>query len=77
MSGAEDARALLALAGSDLNALRGMSRLTPAEGEKYFSEAIFGFHAQQAAEKCLKAWIAFLGIRFPRTHDLMVLLETL
>ncbi len=31
------------------------------------------FHAQQAAEKCLKALLAFRGVPFPRTHDLTVL----
>jgi HEPN domain-containing protein len=30
----------------------------------------FGFHAQQAVEKALKAWLAFLGVDFPKTHDL-------
>jgi HEPN domain-containing protein len=26
------------------------------------------FHAQQCAEKCLKAWLAFQGENIPRTH---------
>ena len=26
-----------------------------------FADEIFGFHAQQAAEKLLKAWLALLG----------------
>jgi HEPN domain-containing protein len=30
-----------------------------------------GFHAQQAAEKALKAFLAFHGIQFPRSHDLL------
>jgi len=34
---------------------------------------IFGFHAQQAIEKCLKAWIAGLDREFPLTHDIMLL----
>ena len=42
-----------------------------------FSDEIFGFHAPQSAEKCLKSWIASLGERYPRTHDLMALIETL
>ena len=29
------------------------------------------------AEKCLKAWIAAGGNSYPRTHDLMALIETL
>ncbi|MEW5873715.1 MAG: HEPN domain-containing protein [Candidatus Zixiibacteriota bacterium] len=35
-----------------------------------------GFHAQQAAEKYLKALLTFRQREFPRTHDLGVLLET-
>ena len=30
----------------------------------------FGFHAQQATEKALKAWLALAGRRYPLTHDL-------
>jgi HEPN domain-containing protein len=29
-----------------------------------------GFHAQQAAEKALKAVLVLHGVRYPRTHDL-------
>lgn len=32
------------------------------------------FHAQQAAEKYIKALLTFLGIPFPKTHDLPELL---
>ena len=32
------------------------------------------FDAQQAAEKAIKAVLIFLGVRFPRTHDLAELL---
>lgn len=35
------------------------------------------FHAQQAAEKALKAVLVAEGIRFPRTHDLAYLLDLL
>ena len=35
------------------------------------------FHAQQCAEKYLKALLTFLGVDFPRTHDLVVLLNLL
>lgn len=31
------------------------------------------FHAQQAAEKALKAILVFYGIDFPKTHDLVLL----
>lgn len=33
------------------------------------------FHAQQCAEKYLKAWLVEHGVQFPRTHDLVVLLN--
>lgn len=39
-----------------------------------------GFHAQQAVEKNLKAWLAFLGKKPPRAYSLSILigqLETL
>ncbi len=39
------------------------------------SDAIFGFHAQQAAEKYLKAVLAIEQERPERTHDLRVLAE--
>lgn len=32
------------------------------------------FHAQQAAEKYLKAFLSFNGVIFPRTHDIEELL---
>jgi len=55
---------ILAMALKDLRALEGM--LDPA----VFSEEIFGFHVEQAAEKLLKAWISSIGLEYPRTHDL-------
>jgi len=33
------------------------------------------FHAQQAGEKYLKAFLNFNGIEFPKTHDIEELLE--
>ena len=42
---------------------------------RLFSDEVFGFHAQQAAENCLKAWLASLGKRYSRTHDLMTLID--
>jgi len=42
-----------------------------------FSVEVFGFHAQQTAEKCFKAWIASLGEEYSKRHDLMALLTTL
>lgn len=42
-----------------------------------FDDNIYGFHAQQAAEKGLKAWLAFLGRSYPFRHDLGELLAAL
>ena len=40
-------------------------------------EESFGFHVQQAAEKALKAWLALMGRKYPRTHDLEELMDLL
>lgn len=37
----------------------------------------FGFHAQQAVEKLLKALLSQLGIEYKRTHDLAYLIGLL
>ena len=37
-------------------------------------ESIFGFHAQQAAEKLLKAVLIARGVEFPRRHQLRTLM---
>ncbi|MDB9528644.1 HEPN domain-containing protein [Oscillatoria sp. CS-180] len=47
------------------------------QNETVFADEIFGFHVQQAIEKCLKAWIAALDEVYPYTHDLGVLLSFL
>ncbi len=62
---------LLALARRDLRAAE-ILRDEPAVGD-----GIVGFHTQQAAEKALKAWLTILGIDFPRTHDLSLLIQQL
>ena len=59
MNERENAAALLAMAEKDLRALSGM------KDPEVFAEEVFGFHAQQAAEKALKAWIAALGQEYP------------
>ena len=71
MSDLKCARALIKAADSDLRALQGMS------DPQVFSNEIVGLHAQQAAEKLLKAWLALLGFTFPLTHDLDALLDIL
>ena len=40
-------------------------------------DEVFGFHVQQAAEKLLKGWIAFLGEMYPLTHNVEELLNLL
>ena len=62
---------LLAMAQKDTKALKGMLDADT------FAEEIFGFHAQQAVEKALKAWIASMGMEYPLTHDISKLLEVL
>ena len=42
-------------------------------GVPYFGS--IGFHAQQAAEKFLKAFLVWHQIEFPKTHDLSLLLQ--
>ena len=41
------------------------------------ADAVLGFHAQQAAEKAMKAVLAAAGVDFPWTHDLQLLLGRL
>jgi HEPN domain-containing protein len=67
----EHARALLKMARKDARALSGMM------DAGVFADEIFGFHAQQAVEKALKAWCAHRGITYPLTHDLSELFALL
>lgn len=67
------ASALLARAEEDVALVRS------ALEEPKISDAIVGFHAQQAAEKLLKALLVRSRVAYPFTHDierLMELLET-
>ena len=68
----KQARAMLRMAHKDFAALMGMARDTVA-----FADEIFGFHAQQAVEKALKAWICLHGIEYPFTHQLARLMTIL
>lgn len=71
MSDVKQARELVEAAGRDISALRGMNN------SNIFADEIFGLHAQQAAEKLLKAWLALLGEVYPLTHNLELLLGIL
>jgi HEPN domain-containing protein len=41
------------------------------------SDEVFGFHAQQAAEKSLKAWLRYRNVEYPHTHDVYTLMTLL
>ena len=45
--------------------------------DKDTTDAIWGFHAQQATEKLLKAMLTDFGIAFPFTHRLLQLADLL
>ncbi|MFH1116033.1 MAG: HEPN domain-containing protein [Pseudomonadota bacterium] len=67
----EDSERMHRLARADLKAIRNM--LDP----EHFEDSVFGFHAQQAVEKALKAWLTLRGVAFPKTHDLRLLMNLL
>ncbi|MBF0440216.1 MAG: HEPN domain-containing protein [Magnetococcales bacterium] len=60
------------VAKDDLKACRKM-----VQDVENFSDAIFGFHVQQAIEKAFKAWLSALGVEYPKTHELHRLLMLL
>jgi HEPN domain-containing protein len=70
MAGQRDlAGQLLRLARDDEGAARAMLDVGSV------TDAIVGFHAQQAVEKALKAVLAVRGVKVPFTHDLAGLAE--
>lgn len=71
MSDLEQAKSLARIARRDFNAMLGM------ENSPLFADEIFGFHAQQAVEKALKAWLCSKNILYPLTHELPRLLAQL
>jgi len=71
MKSIEEARRLFKMAMKDFKALVNMM------DDEVFADEIFGFHAQQTAEKSLKAWLSFLGKTYTKTHDLSLLLYLL
>ena len=64
MQDPENAKLLLNMARKDHKAIKQML------DDNAFDTEIFGFHAQQAMEKALKAWLSIIGIIYPKTHDL-------
>ena len=71
MTHADQARLLLRKASQDQDILE---RLI---GDPSIEDESLGFHAQQAAEKLLKALLVIHGLDYPRTHDLDLLLGLL
>ena len=69
MAAPDEARRLLTKAGEDEYVLDRLLEDAAAP------EAMVGFHAQQAAEKLLKAALFLAGAVPPRTHNLTQLLE--
>lgn len=67
----DEAYLLLRKAREDADAVRKFS------ADPDLADAVVGFHAQQAAEKALKAVLAALSDNFPWTHDLRHLMERL
>jgi HEPN domain-containing protein len=67
----ERARAFLDRADADLATVRAL------EDNGEVPDEVVGFHAQQCAEKLLKAVLAGHQIEFPRTHSLQYLLDLL
>jgi HEPN domain-containing protein len=71
ISNKENSRIMLEAAERDIRAINSMLNKID------FAEEIFGFHAQQAVEKSVKAWLSLLNIEYPRTHDLSFLFALL
>lgn len=69
MAASDEARRLLAKAAEDEYVL---DRLLADETAP---DAMLGFHAQQAAEKLLKAALFLAGVAPPRTHNLAALTD--
>lgn len=66
-----EAHVMLARAEDDLLAARNML------DSECFTDRVFGFHAQQAVEKLLKAWLWARDCEPPLTHNLSTLVKLL
>ncbi len=67
----DHARGLLARARDDFFVVRRLAGEADAPGW------VLGFHAEQAVEKALKAVLSNAGVAYPRTHNLVMLVELL
>jgi HEPN domain-containing protein len=45
--------------------------------DRKFNDETLGFHAQQAVEKTIKAWLAYLEIDYPKVHSIEALIDIL
>ncbi|MGD0090012.1 MAG: HEPN domain-containing protein [Planctomycetota bacterium] len=64
-------RILLHRAAQDEAAMAGLLQ------DPNIGDEIIGFHAQQAVEKALKAWLSHLGVDYPKSHNLQALVGLL
>lgn len=71
MATSEHASSILEMARRDHDALAATVDLPQV------ADSIYGFHAQPAVEKALKAWLTLRGLQYPLTHDLPRLLSLL
>jgi len=67
----EEAMLLLRKAHEDAHAVEKLA------SDPGIADSVVGFHAQQAAEKAMKAVLASCGDEFPWTHDLRHLMDRL
>jgi HEPN domain-containing protein len=72
MKDIKHAKKMLVKAKQDFNALLGMK-----EDSSFFNDEIFGFHAQQAVEKIIKAYLSINGVKFSKIHDIKELISML
>jgi len=71
MNAINQAKLMVVMASKDIKAMKSLLSPDAADDE------IFGFHAQQAVEKSLKAWIVAAGGSYGFVHDIHVLLLNL
>src|SRR5258705_13962928 len=46
-------------------------------GDSEIADEVVGYHCQQAVEKLLKARLVDLGVNYPKTHNVQMLVELL
>ena len=71
MKDLENAQMMLSMAKKDLDVLQA------TKNSDIVSDEMFGFHAEQAVEKTLKAWLTLAGVQYPKIHDLEKLFSML